>query len=56
MVFSALEAAAQLSEDQPMTTSVKQMMDVANAEVPKITPAQAQDMIAKGNTLNERAQ
>jgi rhodanese-related sulfurtransferase len=35
----------------PMTTSVKQMMEAANAAVPKITPAQARDMIGKGNTL-----
>jgi len=34
-----------------MTTSVKQMMQEANAAVPKITPAQAQAMMAKGNTL-----
>jgi len=34
-----------------MTTSVKQMMDAANAAVPRITPAQAQQMIASGNTL-----
>lgn len=34
-----------------MTTSLKQMMEAANAAVPKITPAQARDMIAKGNTL-----
>ena len=34
-----------------MTTSVKQMMEEANAAVPKITPAQAREMIAKGNTL-----
>ena len=34
-----------------MPTSVKQMMEAANAAVPKITPAQAQEMIAKGNTL-----
>ena len=34
-----------------MTTSVKQMMQEANAAVPKITPAQAQAMIAKGNAL-----
>jgi rhodanese-related sulfurtransferase len=33
----------------PMT--VKLMMEAANAAVPKITPAQARDMIAKGNTL-----
>jgi rhodanese-related sulfurtransferase len=31
--------------------SVKQMMEAANAVVPKITPAQAREMIGKGNTL-----
>jgi rhodanese-related sulfurtransferase len=34
-----------------MATSVKQMMEEANAVVPKITPAEARAMIAKGNTL-----
>jgi rhodanese-related sulfurtransferase len=34
-----------------MSTSVKEMMAAANAVVPKITPAEAQAMIAKGNTL-----
>ncbi len=34
-----------------MALSVKQMMEAANAAVPKITPAQAREMIAKGNTL-----
>ncbi|HZP76594.1 MAG TPA: rhodanese-like domain-containing protein [Pseudolabrys sp.] len=34
-----------------MTTSVKQMMEAANAAVPRVTPAQAQDMIAKGDTV-----
>ena len=34
-----------------MPTSVKQMLEAANAAVPKITPAQARDMIAKGETL-----
>ena len=34
-----------------MPTSVKQMMEAANAVVPKITPAQAQELIAKGNAL-----
>ena len=33
-----------------MTTSVKQMLEAANAAVPKITPEQAADKIAKGNT------
>jgi rhodanese-related sulfurtransferase len=34
-----------------MPTSVKQMMEAANAVVPKITPAEARDMMAKGNML-----
>ena len=34
-----------------MPTSVKQMMQAANAAVPKVTPAQAKEMIAKGDTL-----
>jgi rhodanese-related sulfurtransferase len=34
-----------------MATTVKQMLEAANAAVPKITPAQAQAMMAKGNTL-----
>jgi len=34
-----------------MATTVKQMLETANAAVPKITAAQAKEMIAKGNTL-----
>jgi rhodanese-related sulfurtransferase len=34
-----------------MAASVKQMMETANAAVPRITPAQAREMITKGNTL-----
>ncbi len=34
-----------------MAASLKQMMDEANAAVPRVTPAQARDMIAQGNTL-----
>ena len=34
-----------------MATSVKQMMEAANAAVPRLTPAQAKEMIAKGSTL-----
>jgi rhodanese-related sulfurtransferase len=34
-----------------MTTTLKQMMDAANAAVPRITPAQAREMIAQGNTV-----
>jgi len=34
-----------------MPTTVKQMLEAANAVVPRITPPQAQEMMAKGNTL-----
>ncbi len=34
-----------------MATSVKQMMEAANAAVTRITPAQAREKIAEGNTL-----
>lgn len=34
-----------------MTISVKQMMEAANAAVPRITPEQAREMMARGNTL-----
>jgi rhodanese-related sulfurtransferase len=34
-----------------MPISVKQMMEAANSAVPRITPPQAREMIAKGDTL-----
>ena len=34
-----------------MALTVKQMLEAANAAVPKITPAEAREMIANGNTL-----
>lgn len=34
-----------------MSPSVKQLMEAANAVVPKITPAQAREMIAKSKAL-----
>lgn len=34
-----------------MATSVKRLMEAANAAVPRVTPAQARDMMAKGDTL-----
>ena len=34
-----------------MATSVKQLLEAASAAVPKVTPAQAREMMAKGNTL-----
>ncbi len=34
-----------------MVTSVKEMMEAANAVVPRVTPAVAADMMAKGDVL-----
>jgi rhodanese-related sulfurtransferase len=34
-----------------MTMNVKKMMEAANAAVSKITPAQARDIVAKGNAI-----
>jgi len=34
-----------------MPLRLKQMMDAANASVPRISPSNAREMIAKGNTL-----
>jgi rhodanese-related sulfurtransferase len=34
-----------------MATDVKKMMEAANAAVPRITPAEAKAMMAKGNVL-----
>ncbi len=34
-----------------MSVTVKQMLEAANAAVPKISPAQAKEMIGKGNAL-----
>ncbi len=34
-----------------MPTSVKEMLAAANAAVPKITPAEAKELIAEGDTL-----
>lgn len=34
-----------------MTTTLKELMAQANAVVPRISPADAKDLIAKGNTL-----
>jgi rhodanese-related sulfurtransferase len=39
------------AEESPMATSVKQMLEAANAAVPRVSPAQAKEMIAKGNVL-----
>lgn len=34
-----------------MATSVKQMLEAANTAVPKVTPAQAKEIIAEGDAL-----
>ena len=34
-----------------MVTTVKQLLEAANAAVPRLTPAEAREMMAKGNTL-----
>ena len=34
-----------------MVTTVKQLLEAANAAVPRVTPAEAREMIAKGNTV-----
>ena len=34
-----------------MTTTLQQMMDAANAVVPRITPAEAREMMAQGHAL-----
>lgn len=34
-----------------MTANVKQMIEIANAAVPRITPTQAREILAKGNAL-----
>jgi rhodanese-related sulfurtransferase len=34
-----------------MATNVKQMMEAANAAIQRITPKEAREMIARGNTL-----
>jgi rhodanese-related sulfurtransferase len=48
----ALPAFCRLIRDTAaMPTSVKQLMEAANAAVPRVTPAQARDMMAKGDTL-----
>jgi rhodanese-related sulfurtransferase len=38
-------------ENNDMAASLKQMMEAANAVVPRITPEQAREIMAKGNAL-----
>jgi rhodanese-related sulfurtransferase len=39
------------TKEVDMPTSVKQMLETANAAVPRVSAAEARDMIAKGDTL-----
>jgi rhodanese-related sulfurtransferase len=39
------------AKEEAMAANLKQMMEAANAAVPKITPAEAKALIAKGGTL-----
>ena len=48
---SQSKLALEMIEENHMAASVKQMLEAANAVVPKITPDQAAEMIKKGNTL-----
>jgi rhodanese-related sulfurtransferase len=48
---SAAEGDECSREEDVMATSLKEMMDAANVVVPRITPAQAREMIRKANTL-----
>jgi rhodanese-related sulfurtransferase len=45
------QRATNVEEEDAMATSVTQMIEAANAAVPRITPTQAREMIAEGNTL-----
>jgi rhodanese-related sulfurtransferase len=38
-------------QEDVMPLGLKQMMDAANAAVPRIAPGEARELIAKGNTL-----
>jgi rhodanese-related sulfurtransferase len=51
MFGAECNASRNVLEAAIMTTNVKQMLQAANDVVPRVTPAQAREMIAKGNTL-----
>jgi rhodanese-related sulfurtransferase len=40
-----------IEEEDEMAVSVKQMLEAANAAVPRVTPAQAREMMATGDVL-----
>jgi rhodanese-related sulfurtransferase len=51
MLYADSQRQEVIQGENGMATSVKQLMEAANAAVPRITPAQAKEMMAKGNTL-----
>jgi rhodanese-related sulfurtransferase len=51
VLFHLRKIGLDLEPEKYMATSVKQMMDVANAAVPRITPVQAREMMIEGSTL-----
>jgi rhodanese-related sulfurtransferase len=50
LVAGSIPAAGTIRKDA-MATNLKQMMEAANAAVPRLTPDQAREMIAQGNTV-----
>jgi rhodanese-related sulfurtransferase len=48
---SACCGPAEVLKEDDVATTVKQMLEAANATVPRITPSQAREMIAEGNTM-----
>src|SRR5579883_236716 len=51
ILWRAASAAIITVGENIMPASVKQMLEAANAAVPRVSPAQAREMIAKGGTL-----
>jgi rhodanese-related sulfurtransferase len=43
--------AATAKKEAPMSSGLKQMMDAANAAIPRLTPAEAREMMARPDTL-----
>jgi rhodanese-related sulfurtransferase len=46
-----LHSRGQSDRENTMPTTVKQMLDAANAAVPRVTPVEAKEMMAKPDTL-----
>ena len=50
-IFLYLKVDSELGQENGMATTVKQMLDAANAAVPRITPEHAREMMSNGDTL-----